>query len=77
MKIQITFKDPDGVSNSLDSAVEESLPEGLDAEEAHALREMRQEKYQEAIKPWVEYGEYVHIEIDTNAGTAVVVKAGG
>ncbi len=76
MKIQITLKDPDGVSDCIDCAARESV-EGLDIpeDEADALIEIRQEKLLQEIKKWVKYQEYVRIEIDTVAGTAIVLEA--
>jgi hypothetical protein len=74
MKIKITLKDPDGVSESLRDAAESSVPQGLTQSERESLTESRQERYGKACEPWIEYGEYVTIEIDTEAGTATVCK---
>ncbi len=49
--------------------------EGLDSSELEELVETRREKLEEQCKPWVKYGEYVTIEINTEAGTATVCKA--
>jgi hypothetical protein len=75
MKLRIVLKDPDGVYNCIDEDVSESLRAmtGISDDERDVLREHRREEMGEAIKRWVEYGEYVTIEIDTDAGTAVVV----
>lgn len=74
MKLKITLKDPDGVYESIKDAAQSSIPEGLDESESESLVESRHEKISEECKPWIKYGEYVTIEIDTEAGTAAVCK---
>ena len=76
MKIAITLKDPDGVYESIRDAANESVAgvSGLSGEEVEQLIEARREKIYDACAPWIEYGEYVTIEIDTEAGTAIVCK---
>ena len=76
MKIRITLKDPDGIYESMREAANESIAgvSGLSGEEAEQLIEARREKIHDACEPWIEYGEYVTIEIDTEAGTAIVCK---
>lgn len=77
MKVRITFKDPDGVYEAIDDAVKESLKtDGLDKDEAEAISELRHEKVSRVLSKWVEYGEYVTVEFDTDAGTAIVVEKG-
>jgi hypothetical protein len=73
MKLKITLKDPDGVYDAIQDAVKASLKEieGLDKEE---LIENRHEKLGEQCEYWIKHGEYVTIEIDTEANTAVVCK---
>lgn len=83
MKIKLTLKDPDGVYESLQLAVDDAvdaddariaqLPDPQAA--AEALREEVGEQVQRAAARWVQWGEYVSIEIDTVAGTAVVLPA--
>lgn len=75
MKFQVTLKDPDGFSNAVDEAVKESLSEleGLDEDEKEQLLDVRLEKTWEKLERFVEYQEYVTIEFDTEAGTAVLV----
>lgn len=76
MKIKITLKDPDGVADSLDDAVIASIPSAItDKEERSALYELRREKIIDDVKEWISWNEYVSIEIDTDAGTATVLKA--
>lgn len=77
MKFMITFKDPDTVADAVNEAAKEALEsvDGIDDDEREVLVEKRAEKLREAIEPWIEYGEYVRIEFDTEAGTATVFKA--
>jgi len=77
MKLKITLKDPDGVYDSIQDAAESSTgdADGLDQDELEKLAESRREKLEEQCNPWIRYGEYVTIEIDTDAGTATVCKA--
>jgi predicted metal-dependent phosphoesterase TrpH len=75
MKIRMQLKDPDGVSDSIQEAVEKSVAASgiTDEDEREALIEARTEKAGKAIGKWVEYGEYLTVEFDTDAGTATVV----
>lgn len=75
MKITITAKDPDGIANSLDQAAKDSAAAvtGIDNDERKQLVESRREEMEEDVKAWVEYSEYITIEIDTKAKTARVV----
>lgn len=77
MKFRVTMKDPDGVQDSLDDAAltratELASPE-MDADERKSLVESSRTKVGEAISKWFEYGEYLTVEIDTEAKTCVVV----
>lgn len=73
MKFRVTFKDPDGVEESILDAVGTikggtpfvvmEFPNGADLDQI-----LRQ-----TIKPWVWCSEYVTIEFDTDDGTATVV----
>lgn len=75
MKLKITLKDPDGVSNCIQDAAKESVEENdsLESDEVDGLIESRCEKLHETCKKWIRYGEYVTIEINTDEGTAVVI----
>jgi hypothetical protein len=74
VKFRIQLKDPDGFSDGMDEAIEASLSEAdLSDDEKEAVSEARQERAWKALETWVEYQEYVTIEFDTDAGTAVVV----
>lgn len=79
MKIQITFKDPDGVSDSIDTALKKfeneykKLHGELPADMKY-LGDTKREEIEDSIKAFVEYSEYVTIEIDTEKNTARVLK---
>ena len=77
MKFRITLKDPDGVSLSMDETLEEQVKELdlKDDEEIEAIKDVRRDKLNVFISKWVEYGEYVTIEFDSEAGTATVVES--
>ena len=77
MKIKITLKDPDGVYEALNDAADKSLIEvsGITSEERKSLYGLRRESISSDCKQWIKYGEYVTIEIDTDAKTAKVLEA--
>lgn len=76
MKFTITMKDPDGVYDCIEDAVKDSLKaSGLPGDEQDALKEVRGNKIREVTGKFFEYGEYVNIEIDTDAGTATVLPS--
>jgi hypothetical protein len=77
MKIKVMMKDPDTLGDAIDDAVRTDLAgiEGLDAEDREALFEGRREKVGELCAKWFKYGEYLSIEIDTDAETATVLTA--
>jgi hypothetical protein len=72
MKISITFKDPDGVYESIQEAVAVSVRDIADHDEREAIAETRTEKVNAALKRWIEYGEYLRVDFDTDAMTATV-----
>jgi len=76
MKFRITMKDPDGVGDCIRQAAEESLKAvaGIDDSEREELLETREAKLSEACEKWFEYKEYLCVEIDTDAGTCVVIE---
>ena len=75
MKIRITMKDPDGVYDSIQRVVDMALPEGLPENACDGLKRLRRGLAEEAASKWIEYGEYITVEIDTDANTCVVVPA--
>jgi hypothetical protein len=73
LKIRVTFKDPDhDMSEEAAKAVKKQFPglseDAVDAEIDNVVSQ---------CSAWVEYGEYVTIEFDTDAGTATVVAKRG
>lgn len=79
MKIKLVLKDPDGVWESVKAAAEQHVDSvscvGKDSEVCREMMETAREAIEEAIKPWVTWGEYITIEIDTATHTARVLKA--
>ena len=76
MKIQFMFKDPYAVSDAVDDAVRAEVDAiaGLDADERADVFETRRDKVNEIVNGWFHYGEYCTVILDTEAGTATVVK---
>ena len=73
-KIKIVIKDPDGVSEAIREMAEASIPESItDVDEQADLIEKRSEKISDAMKAFVEYDEYVTVEIDLDEQTARVI----
>lgn len=73
MKVQITMKDPDRADDACKAAAEASIGVIDDADEREAIVEIRAKKARELASRWFEYGEYLTVEIDTDAQTCVVV----
>lgn len=73
MKIKIRLKDPDTLHDAISDAVNESEILGLSEEEARAVKDARKEEYMEIAGEWFEYGEYVMLELDTEAKTMKVL----
>lgn len=73
-KIMVSMKDPDTLYDAINDSVDEELEKsGLDNEEQEAIKEIRQEKYSEIASEWFQHGEYLTVEIDTDAKTIRVV----
>lgn len=76
MKLIITFKDPDTAMDARNEAVKEQLRESnLPEGEQELLHEARYAKLKEFTDKWLEYDEYISVEFDTEAGTAVVLPS--
>lgn len=75
MKFRVTMKDPDTLSDAIVAGVEREVGwgGGLTDEERDSVREMRQGTVYRQCLTWFEYGEYLTVEIDTVAGTCIVV----
>lgn len=74
MKFTVTMKDPDGLDMSIDDAIQddESL-QTMAKDEQKAVIGARKQRMRDVCKRWFEYGEYIRIEIDMEAGTATVL----
>lgn len=68
MKIQITFKDPDGVYEAIQEKAESQL---VNAEDE--IIEKRMQSIQKQLESWIKYNEYITVEFDTEAKTATVI----
>jgi hypothetical protein len=73
MKVNLFLKDPDGVYESVRDAVQETLPDNLSEDEQEELLARRTEDTHEKLKKWVEWKEYVTVQIDTDTGEAIVL----
>jgi hypothetical protein len=77
MKFRVSMKDPDTLQDTIDRAVAQEVKSlGIvDNDEAAAVAEVRREKVAAVCAQWFKYGEYLTVDIDTEAGTCVVVKS--
>lgn len=75
MKFQVTMKDPDSLHDAIDEAVKQDLSTvvGLDDEDKESIAEIRADRVREIAERWFEYGEYLTVEIDTEAKTCTVL----
>jgi hypothetical protein len=73
MKIKVTMKDPDTLDDAISDAVSATDVALMDGDEQEAVAEIRMQKARALASKWFEYGEYLTVEIDTDAGTCVVV----
>jgi hypothetical protein len=78
MKIRVKFKDPDRLQDAVEDAISRApKPEGVTESEWRDIQSARTERYASDITDqWMEYGEYLDIEFDTDEGTAIVLPAG-
>lgn len=79
MKFKVTMKDPDTLHDAISDAVTEDLKQvdGLDDADREALFHTRREAASKVASKWFRYGEYLTVEIDTDAKTATVCAEGG
>jgi hypothetical protein len=76
MKFQVMMKDPDTLYDAIGEAVEQAVSDTIgvdDQDEREALIKVRVDKVQKICGKWFEYGEYLTVEIDTDAETCTVV----
>ncbi len=78
MKIRCLFKDPDTMPDAvIDALGKMEAPEGVSPDEWEDIRESRVETIQSQIADdFMEYSEYIEVEFDTEARTAIVVHRG-
>lgn len=80
MKFRITMKDPDGVYDSIDDVARAHAAKVISSTElgtaldADKVREDLHEAIKSHTREFIEHGEYLTVEFDTEAGTATVVK---
>ncbi len=74
MKFRVMMKDPDTLHDAISEAVEKTVADILDEDERDAVADLRNNKTRELCSEWFEYGEYLQVEVDTDAGTCTVVK---
>lgn len=68
------MKNPDALLDGIDDAVKEEIEElQLPPDEAEALFEVRQERIKKIASKWFEYGEYLSVQIDTEAESISVL----
>ncbi len=78
MKVCVTMKCPDAVDEAIEEAVHFALlNQNIPQTEREALEEEQIPLVQARLRKWVQHGEYVRIEFDTDAGTATVLPAKG
>ncbi len=70
------MKDPDTLDDAIADAIHADTESIGDADERDAVKEVRGDKMRALCRKWFEYGEYLTVEIDTEAGTCVVVPTG-
>jgi hypothetical protein len=75
MKFQVTMKTPDALGDAIHEASQALTIEGLDDEELEIERDEQAIKARDLCDRWFRSGEYLTVEIDTDAETCVVVAA--
>lgn len=80
MKVIVQFKDPDTLYESVKDAVKYWIADlkkqvpSLSDEELEAVSKARYEVISDKVGKWFKYGEYLTVEVDTEADTCTVVK---
>lgn len=73
MKFTVQMKDPDTLTDAIREAVEAEVESmKVDDDEFESIVEIRCRKVAEICAKWFRYGEYLAVEIDTDAKTCVV-----
>lgn len=87
MKFQVTFKTPDALDEGVEAALTswysrlkaeaeaiESL-ESFTGEDLECVKDRVREKMLDSASKWIEWGEYITIELDTEADTCKVIRS--
>ena len=76
MKFRVTMKDPDGAYDSIQDEAKKMVAaiEGITEAEREPIQESRTDMLRDFAGRWMEYGEYLTVEFDTEAGTATVIE---
>lgn len=74
MKVDITFKDPDALTDCIEDAVDRMTVEGISDTELEAVKETRKEEIRSLCRKWFKWGEYLTVEIDTELETCIVIE---
>ena len=77
MKFKVTMKDPGTLQDAISDAVTDDLAkiEGLSDDDRENLLDGRKSAAAKVTAKWFKWGEYVTVEIDTDAQTATVCAA--
>lgn len=77
MKFRVEMKDPDTLYDAINEALKAQLKaENItDKDEIESLSELRYNREAKLCARWFRYQEYLAVDIDTDAGTCVVVDA--
>ena len=77
MKFKVTMKDPDTLHDAIEEALldEVNAMQNLDEDEREDVIQLRKDKISGICSQWFQYGEYLTVEIDTEAKTATVCEA--
>lgn len=76
MKFQIMLKDPDGYYESVEEAAERRAKQidGITESEFEAIKVESVRRFNDILRRWFECYEYLTVEVDTEAGTCLVVE---
>lgn len=74
----MTFKDPDVIFEAISEAVNERIKaiKELDDEERDVLIEKKNRAVSDQLSKWIEYGDFITVEFDTDLNTARIVPKG-
>ena len=77
MKIVISMKNPDCVSDAVREAAIEFLSKKYRWDPLEETIQAKEKSIQKALAKWIEYEEYINVEFDLEKGTATVLKNDG